>query len=289
MGLLARVTRLFGGQGGGAVAADRGDDIYTRHDVQPHFSEQRSATAIAEPSVATEHETTEETDDLPVEEALTMDVETHDPEDPAATREHADAPKDISTEVKPFSSVTTRKNRQEMLDELSRNYQEVLQLVRKVSDHLDKEEEREQRVSELATKVDGITAALDAMPERINANASELNHKLVSAIDRQSQSQNEALGRVVEQTKKSGEAQGKLVSTMAEFRETMHDVSKSGERSNEILAEMGRNANETREEIAQLVITSKRWTTVAMVASLSIAVVAIVIAVIAIIAVSGSG
>lgn len=276
MGLLSRVSRLFGGQGGSSVDTAPGDNTYTRYDVQPAFrNETESSTATLE--TETEAHVDADSFDLDVEDDLSSESD-DTPRDESAGRSESSSASELTTEVKPFTPAATKKSRQELIEELSRNYQEVLQLVRKVSTHLDKEEEREQRVTELAKKVEHISSSLDTMPDRINDNAGKLNKEIVSAIDRQAQAENKALEQVIEQARKSGEAQGKLVTTMAEFRETMSDVSKSGARSNEILAEMSRNANETREEIAQLIVTSKRWTTVAMVASLSVAVVAIVIA-----------
>jgi len=222
-----------------------------------------------------EIKTTAAVDDPPIALDAEPDISDSEIGDPAGETKTASA-----------TTLAPKKNKQELIEELSRNYQEVLLLVRKMSDHIDREADREERVTELATKVDAIHGSLAELPGRINEHAGQLNQQIVHAIDRQAQNEREALDMVIEQSRKSGETQGRLVTTMAEFRETMGDMSRSGERSNEILAEMSRNANDTREEIAELIVTSKRWTTVAMVASLSVAVVAIVIAAISL--VSGS-
>ncbi|MEQ9616502.1 MAG: hypothetical protein RLN60_00535 [Phycisphaerales bacterium] len=209
---------------------------------------------------------------IDLDESITLDVE-----DELRDDSPDETVRELGT-VDPRTPAPPKKSKQELIEELSKNYQEVLQLVRKMSDHIDREADREERVVALATKVDEIRDALATMPDRINENANTLNARIVEAIDRQALAEQGALDQMIEQSRVSGEAQGRLVTTMAEFRETMHDMSKSGSRSNEILAEMSRNADATREEIAQLIVTSKRWTTVAMVASLSVAVVAIVIA-----------
>ncbi len=274
MGLFSSVSRLFGGgstQASPATSAPARtptDDVPTWGTVEPKPAPK---TPTHDAEVAT---LDRESDDDST--ALEFDDDLAELDAPAPERPRPSA--DIVPETRP--TPPAKKSRQELIEELSRNYQEVLELVRKMSDHPDRNEERQQRVEELASKVDVISNALETMPDRIHENAKVLNKEIVDAIDRSTEAEKNALGQVIEHSRKAGETQGKLVTTMADFRETMSDVSKSGTRSNEILAEMSRNANETREEIAQLIVTSKRWTTVAMVASLSIAVVAIVIAVI---------
>jgi len=274
MGLLSRVSRLFGAPASSASA--RPGSATERSSAMPTAS-QTVEMKSREPQVASAVATN---DDAPIPLS----------DDPSIAEVKIDSEPTLQSQLAAESKAATPvatpigspRNKQELIEELSRNYKEVVQLVRKVSDHLDREDEREQRVAELSLKVDSIGNVLAAMPEQINSHAGHLNEQIVRAIDRSAEAEREALSQVIEQAHRSGETQAKLVTTMAEFRETMSDVSRSGTRSNEILAEMNVNTTATREEITQLIILSKRWTTIAMVASLGVAIVALVVAVIAV-------
>ncbi len=78
--------------------------------------------------------------------------------------------------------VPPKMTKQEMIEELERNYREVLDLVRRVKDHMDREEERSGRVMEVAERIDSAVPAVEGLADRIDAAHERSSDSLVEAI-----------------------------------------------------------------------------------------------------------
>lgn len=121
------------------------------------------------------------------------------------------------------------RTKQELFEELHRNYREVLHLVRKVNTHLDREQARGDRMLRVAAQVEAVLPKLQAltnMPGEINEHAAKLHAELVEAMRDTNQSDEQrtkrlesALGRISETMHEGAEGQANLNRTMAAFRD----------------------------------------------------------------------
>ncbi|MEM8835785.1 MAG: hypothetical protein AAGD00_08190 [Planctomycetota bacterium] len=177
-------------------------------------------------------------------------------------------------------------NRKELLDELQRNYREVLELVRKVDTHLDEQRHRGDQMAQIAARVDQALPQLERMPQAINEHARELNAQLISAIEETAIQHRDAdaktfqaLTGIADRLRESGDHQEKLTTTMAEFRETMNGVANSSERSTDLLQRIHERNVVRDEEMTKMLVTSRRWTIVAVAGALAVASIAVVFAI----------
>ena len=143
-------------------------------------------------------------------------------------------------------------SKRELMEELQKNYREVVTLVRKVNTHLDRVETRSSHLMEV---VDGLEPALDRISDEVRARGRD-------ALAAQRDMTGEVIGaiRVVsEQVTTSADAQSQLVTTMAQFRETMSGIAHSSEQATQALQSM-RDASEERDlALAGAIRASFRW------------------------------
>lgn len=151
-------------------------------------------------------------------------------------------------------------SKRELMDELQRNYREVVTLVRKVNTHLDRVETRSTHLMEVADRVE---PALERVADEVRARGRE-------ALAAQRGVADEVMGaiRVVgEQVATTATAQAQLVTTMAQFRETMTGIARSNELATQTLQSM-RDASEERDHaLASAIRTSFRWNLLVFVSS----------------------
>jgi hypothetical protein len=93
-------------------------------------------------------------------------------------------------------SSTPKMTKQEMVEELERNYREVLDLVRRVKDHLDREEPRATRVMEVAERVESVLPAVESLAERIGEGQDHAATRIVEAIETSDHARTESVQRL---------------------------------------------------------------------------------------------
>lgn len=170
--------------------------------------------------------------------------------------------------------VNPPRTKQELFEELHRNYREVLHLVRKVNTHLDREQARGDRMLRVAAQVEAVLPKLQAltgMPGEINEHASKLHAELVEAMRDTNQSDEHrtkrlesALGKISETMNEGTAGQANLNRTMAAFRETISDANKDAKRSSLAIEEMAVRSARREEELMKLLADSKRWSAVGL-------------------------
>jgi len=165
--------------------------------------------------------------------------------------------------------IVAPRNRQELLAELQKNYAEVLELVRKVSSHLDDQESRANRLMEIAER---LPQAMETLPHLQQQNAEMLSavHRLVElnvSQDERSQDSIEQLATIRDRLEDSQQSQQQLVATMAEFRGSIGDVSRASDRVGQALEGINEQGAQRDREFARLIESNRKWTTALLVAS----------------------
>ncbi len=132
-----------------------------------------------------------------------------------------------SSELKPL------RNKQELFDELQRNYRDLVSLVRKVDNHLDEQTNRSERMAVIAERLDRTIPAIEALGEtpakldELRADIERLVNDSQLAADRRVETMERAVGAIAERLDRQHEQQQQLVGTMAQFRETMAEVAQT--------------------------------------------------------------
>jgi hypothetical protein len=189
------------------------------------------------------------------------------------------------------------RTKQELFEELHRNYREVLHLVRKVNTHLDREQARGDRMLRVAAQVEAVLPklqALTSMPMQINEHASKLHAELVEAMRDTSQSDEvrtrrleSALSQISQTMHEGAEGQANLNRTMAAFRETISDANKDARRSTLAIEELAVRSARREEELMKLLADSKRWSAVGLVMCGVVGLIAIAAGVFAVLVATG--
>lgn len=91
---------------------------------------------------------------------------------------------------------TPKMTKQEMYEELEKSYREVVDLVRRMKDHLDREEERSGQLMEIARRVDTALPGLESVGERVEHSADRSADVIVSAIEQGEERRNELAERM---------------------------------------------------------------------------------------------
>lgn len=152
------------------------------------------------------------------------------PEQPASPQAPAD---NASDQSRVLSDVKAPRNKQELFEELQRNYRDVVNLIQKVDGHLDQQNRRSERIAQVAERMDALTGAIEqagTVPEKID----ELKQTIENALRTTEQGTAERTERVRQAVEQVGNAlvassdqQSKLTHTMAEFRQTIGDLSEA--------------------------------------------------------------
>ncbi|MEZ6242063.1 MAG: hypothetical protein R3B57_03380 [Phycisphaerales bacterium] len=188
------------------------------------------------------------------------------PPEPVAIDISDDAP-DASRAAGALSS---RKMTAETIAELQRNYQEVLAVVRKVDDHLDRQERRSERLIELADRTAG---SLDAMPT-IRDQGAELNEAIRALAEATRQHhaaqagalarQHEAFDDVRAIAVRAADAEDRMTESLDGFRTAMNTLGESTNRLTNTLADLRRSDIDRERELARMLVKSNRATTIAV-------------------------
>lgn len=205
------------------------------------------------------------------------------------------------TDADPHANTTAqlappRSGRGRSVAELQRGYDEVMDLVRKISDHLDTQTQRTERMMQW---MEHMPQALEALPEvsrqnarmieilnehlsHINARDSSLNNTL-SRLGESSQHQTEVLGLLQQQLDNSSRSAEQMTETLGSFREALGNLASTNNRSTEILSNVVK-ANEEREStLTAMFERTQRWMIAAAILIGTLAVGAIALSAMAII------
>lgn len=177
------------------------------------------------------------------------------------------------------------RNRQEMVEELRKNYAEVLGIVRKVDDHLDQQSHRSERLLELAERSARHMEVLPDLAEQNRRVADALadlveltrdmrtrhdatSEKLTRTAHQQlesAQRQTAAMLSMQSALHRSGEAEAEMARTMSGFNETLGDMAGSTRDLGSTISAMRETDAEREAELSRLVSTSQKWLVAAVV------------------------
>jgi methyl-accepting chemotaxis protein len=174
----------------------------------------------------------------------------------------------------------------------SRGSDEVIGLVRKIGDHLDKQAEHTQRLDSL---IEQLPEAMEALPE-INRQNSRLLDVLGDHLERSrsredalqstlgrmneaSNHQTEVLGLVRQQLDTSNRAAGQMTETLGSVRQTLTDLSDSTTQSVHMLSEMVQMSEQRSTDLTHLVARTQRWMLVAIACCGVVSVASLVVAI----------
>jgi len=156
---------------------------------------------------------------------------------------------------------TPPKSKQELLAEIQRNYQEVLELVRKMDGHLDESSERSQKLFDLAERVpegmstivelknqnEAVTHAIERITEVV---ASTEGHTLSTVEELR------AIASRFDEASLRGEA---LAGAVGEFREVLGTVASNSAHLNGVMENIQREASSREERLVTLIEREQRW------------------------------
>lgn len=165
------------------------------------------------------------------------------------------------------------KSKNEIIADLQKNYTEVMELIRKVSTHLDRESERSERLMEIAER---IPAALDTLPELRAQNEEMLRALREAASDasRRDQAASQTLERLGDRMDEARESDQQLVGTMAEFRGTLREMADSSEKTGQTLSVMNERNAAREQELHNILQLTRRWITIATIVGVVLVMVA---------------
>lgn len=165
------------------------------------------------------------------------------------------------------------KSKNEIIADLQKNYAEVMELIRKVSNHLDRESERSERLMEIAER---IPAALDTLPELRAQNEEMLLALRDAASDaaRRDEAASQTLERLGERMNEARESDQQLVGTMAEFRGTLREMADSSEKTGQTLSVMNERNAAREQELHNILQLTRRWITIATIVGVILVMVA---------------
>lgn len=213
----------------------------------------------------------------------------------SAVRSEAASP--VEAEAKPAASqepahemAPTPRTKQELFEDLQRNYRDVVDLVRKVDAHLDRNEQRAQEMATIARRIDETLPALQSFPEQVREQLDRLNTEVVTAI-RETSSRSDARAGEIQKTlttiggriESTSESHAQLVTTMAGFRQTLGDLATSSDRTSSTLESIDSRRQEREDELTKMLIASRRWSVTTLAVTLLGVSVAAAIAIVALV------
>ena len=212
---------------------------------------------------------------------------TNDPDEPEVV-DYRDAEDDDSDAPDTATSLSTRKGKAEMLNQLRKNYDEVLGIVRKVDQHLDDQARRSERMLEIAERTAKHLEKLehlgelteqqrhmaDTMSELVNvtkqghAAAATTGVELMKAASdqlEQQRTQTDALREVKESVDRAGDSDQAMADSIKGFTDTIGGVETATHELGRTITTMRENDAERERELAQIVSRSQRWLIVTVV------------------------
>jgi len=159
--------------------------------------------------------------------------------------------------------VVHKPSKQDLLDDLQRSYKEVVTLVERVNEHLDKTSERSVQLEQLARQALDATAtlpeAIAAAVERANPAQIEILRELVRAQEDGTQRVETSVAQLGVQMEVASQSHEQLVGTMADFRDTMQGVSTSNMRTADALDSSIAQKRAADDRLAQMIVRNQWW------------------------------
>jgi len=229
------------------------------------FSSIFGAKPASKPAPGEHHRSVPPVPSRPVD----IDLSRDDEDDLLLRDEHDDARRTTTLAPTPPAP----KSKAELLSELQKNYAEVMELIRKVSTHLDEQSERSERLLAIAER---IPEAIDALPELRTQNAEILVALRDAAEAARARDERAAttLDRLGDRLEEARESDRVLVGTMAEFRGTLREMADSSERTGATLSEMNQRNAAREQELTNILQLTRRWITIATVVGVVLVMVA---------------
>ncbi len=170
--------------------------------------------------------------------------------------------------------VRTPKNRQELIEELQKNYAEVVTLVRKMDGHLDRQDKRSVRLLEIAETLPTAIEDLSAIRQQHSKLAEAIDS--LTAATKQSSSSNEAaqsmqikaLGEVRSLMEQSEGHERRVAESLDEFKASIGEVATSTGRLGGVLEGMDSRQARRENELRQAIVSGQKWMTTAVVLGL---------------------
>jgi ABC-type transporter Mla subunit MlaD len=194
------------------------------------------------------------------------------------------------------TAIEARPVRGRSIADANGNLHEIMGLVRKISEHLDGQTDRTERMLQL---IDRMPQALDALPEinRQNARLLESLHAHLDQARRREEALNNTLGTITEAAKHQTEVLGlvqqqldhssqssvQLTNTLGNLRQSLSDLAQANKHSSEVLSKMAEATGERENRLTETLSRTQRWiiagvlcASVASIAAIATAIVAIV-------------
>jgi uncharacterized phage infection (PIP) family protein YhgE len=165
-----------------------------------------------------------------------------------------------------------RSNRAKAISELQRGYDEVIRLVRKVSDHLDTQTERTERMMSVMER---LPQAIDALPEINRQNARLLDilsdhlaqsksreHALNDTLRRlgdASDHHTEVLSVLQRQLDTNHRAAEHMAETLSSFRDALSSLAETNNRSTDLLSRITEASDERESKLTTMFQQTQRW------------------------------
>lgn len=160
----------------------------------------------------------------------------------------------------------TPRNKQELIAELTQNYREVLSLVRKVDEHLDRQDQRSQRLLELAEQ---LPAAADTL-EQIRKRNVEINvsvRDLIAAVNdstgkagANAEEHLKSLAQIHAQLEQAGKSEERTAAAFNEFRSTVKTIAGSNTNLATVLERMNQRDLGRDLRLQDMIARTQRWT-----------------------------
>lgn len=204
-------------------------------------------------------------DDREYAEPALDDSDITDSHDPDADESEfdavvADTPQPLARKPK------SPRSKQELIEELHRNYQEVLGLIRKLDTHLDENRDRSETIAEVAQQYSKLGPVIESLPDQLTQRTDKLSEELRSSISGEGAAARELLERIESaivhvgtDIERSTNQQGQLVQTMAEFRESLTDLSRSSTAACESVRDAELRASERDQALLSQFRQTRMW------------------------------
>lgn len=162
---------------------------------------------------------------------------------PLSPHSPSSSPSSANSSIAPIDLGPAPRNKQELLNELRRNYAEVVSLVRKVDNHLDHQDRRSERMLEIAEKLPKAIEQIERLEDR--------HAELLSAVT-----------RLTETLKEGQENNQTGVNKQIHALEQLHTtIDQSNEQSRELSARVAGELNDFRSAVGQMVGSTQQLST----------------------------
>lgn len=256
MGMMRTLSRVFHRNGGGGGGGGTRNGRHSRSDFDAETFALRTGLGQLTPEQAVEVQSSFANGTLVNPDAAGADL---DDDDFGGGNGHG--PLAHASPLPPAP-----RNKQELIAELTQNYREVLSLVRKVDDHLDRQDQRSERLLELAEQ---LPAAADTL-EQIRKRNVELNvsvRDLIAAVHdsagkagSSAEEQLKSLGQIQAQLEQHGKSEERTAAAFNEFRASVKTIAGSNTNLAGVLERMNQRDLGRDLRLQDMIARTQRWT-----------------------------